>query len=197
MACNRQKAGYVVLALLFFLLGMGLASLLPGETTGIFRTPLLPDAPRLTGKNSVPTAMTPVRVSTQTEVVYHIQYEKCRHSETRVLPEPPLPMVGLQMEDIRLVYPKWQVREFTAKRLVLVTSLPEMCPDDIRFRTITLRDNKVVVLHGSGLHADSPVMARTSIDADRLSKADYERLTRGIVVTSDQEVEDWLEGILE
>jgi len=137
------------------------------------------------------------RVSQHTEVLYHIYYEACGHETVEVLDQPAGAMVGLDLERLRLLYPDWQVCEFSSARLSLRQVVPAMCADDSRYRLITIRDGAVIVLHGSGLHDDSPVLAMTAIREEHLTEQELELLKKGIVVNSDQEAMDWLEGVLE
>jgi hypothetical protein len=139
----------------------------------------------------------PVRVSEKTEVTYQVFYERCGHKDVNVLRTPPEVMIGLSLEEFGRLFPEWHVQEFTALRLSLQKTLPTMCADDVSRRFITARDGKVIVFYGSGARPSPPVMYETTIEVTRLAKADREKLAKGIVVTSDQEVFDWLEGILE
>jgi hypothetical protein len=139
----------------------------------------------------------PTRIGESTEIEYRVFYEKCGHLETDTAPVPTRVMVGLDLENFSRLFPEWKVESFTRERVVLKRVVSSMCADDGANRLITVRDGKVVVFYGTGKKEGSPLMLETAIEVKRLRPQDRQRLEAGVVVSSDQEVFDWLEGIAE
>ncbi len=187
---NRWRVRWALLILVSFLGGFVIAHLLGGDEAV---------APASNGQKAQATAERagPVRMTESTEVEYKVTYGKCGHLETDVAPVPTRVMVGLTLEDFARLFPDWQVESFTAQRVVLKRRIESLCPDDGANRFITIRNGMVVVFYGTGKKPDAPLMLETAVDARELSAQDRERLEAGVVVSSDQEVFDWLEGITE
>jgi len=187
---NRWRVRWALFILSSFLGGFVMTHLLAGDAA-IF--------PASNGQRPQATVEKagPVRMTEGTEVEYRVTYGKCGHLETDVAPVPTRVMVGLTLEDFTRLFPDWQVESFTAQRVVLKRRVESLCPNDGANRLITIRNGRVVVFYGTGKKPDSPLMLETAVDARKLSPQDRERLEAGVVVSSDQEVLDWLEGIAE
>jgi len=188
---NRWRVRWALLILASFLGGLVMAHLLAGDEA---IAPLNDKRQKAQATGEKPG---PVRITESTEVEYRVSYDKCRHLETDVAPIPTRVMVGLTIEDFARLFPEWQIESFTAQRVVLKRRIESLCPDDGANRFVTVRNGMVVVFYGTGRRPDSPLMLETAIDVKKLRPQDRQRLEAGVVVSSDQEVFDWLEGIAE
>ncbi|MDP2857764.1 MAG: hypothetical protein Q8P50_07280 [Bacillota bacterium] len=188
---NRWRMRWALLILASFLGGFVVAHLLAGDEA------VVPAGDRGQKAQTTGSQTGPTRITENTEIEYQVFYDKCGHLETDIAPIPTRVMVGLNLEDFGRLFPDWQVESFTPRRVVLKRRVQSMCPDDGANRLITVKDRMVVVFYGSGKKPGSPLMLETAVEAKKLRAQDRQRLEAGVVVSSDQEVFDWLEGIAE
>lgn len=123
-------------------------------------------------------------------------YLVCGHDEIEVHPCMPVAMVGLDEEGLRRAYPQWDVETITQDEVLLKKEVNSLCTDGRQHRFVTAQDGYITVFYGSQ-PPPAIVSRKTDIDITSLMPQDREAIEKGIVLTSDQEVLDLLEGLYE
>ncbi|MBX6350842.1 MAG: hypothetical protein IRZ11_04970 [Clostridia bacterium] len=132
------------------------------------------------------------RIGEATLVVTRTRYAEGDCEETlEQTTRAPADWVGMTKEDLAARYPDAAIVEFSPERVVIERS-QEGCP--YRGRTVLLRMGRVGVYYGTPNNL-GPLERETDVTEDDLTAADRERLSRGIVVDSDEEVDALLEGL--
>lgn len=129
----------------------------------------------------------------QTLIVLKISYPACGEEEVRTV-EAGAVLAGLHRGELLSRFPGYEAEVFRAGQVVLRRVQDGPCPDSVSYRTIGLRDGRVVVFAG---RPESPgrLLHDTGILVDNLLPADREKLSRGIVVRGEAEVWRVLEGL--
>lgn len=101
---------------------------------------------------------------------------------------------GLSRAEVERRHPGWAVEVFRPAQVVLVRVEAGPCPEEAVYRTVTVRDGRVVVFAGRPGRL-GPLLQDTGIPVDRLLPRDREKLARGIEVQGDEGVWRLLEGL--
>lgn len=143
---------------------------------------------------SVPPASSPPEVvlSPGATVVKRSAHLKCGCVDEEH--EPSGALAGLDLEGIRRMNPGWTVVSFDQSRVELFRAEDTYCTFLLAHRFIGIHQGNVAVFYGEpGGH--EAVKSMTDIPVSSLDAADQSRLGVGVVVTDDDEVLRWLEGL--
>lgn len=197
-----EKRGLAPLLLSAFL---GAALLAAGAASGWFlATDRLPGRPRVApapspgASGAAPerrAASTPLGPVTdpRTALVFKTLYPACGGEVVRT-EAAGAARAGLGRTEVERRHPGWRVEVFGPAEVILARSQAGPCPDEALYRTVGLRDGRVVVYAGRpGGHG--PLLQDTGISVDRLLPADREKLSRGIEVQGEDGVWRLLEGL--
>lgn len=141
------------------------------------------------GDSAPAAAVAPIRPDTR--VVYQVHYRPCQTTEEQAGPAPPA-LVGLHEDDLRRVYPQWDVAEFSPDQVVLTRATDDLCTEYREWRHLRLVDHELVIFYGR--RGTSLVKERTHITGEMLRPADRLMLRRGIDLPGDAAVRAFLES---
>ncbi len=184
MNARRERWGRLVLA--------AMALVLAGTALQAWRQGTLPRRERAEPPAPLPPARL-VSTGPGTLFVFETEYPACGRRLSRAEPAGAA-RSGLGREDLARRYPGWEVTAFTPGRVILRRVVAGPCSRDLDYRTVTLRDGRVVVLAGRP-EEPGDVLLVTDITADRLLPADRAKLERGVLLRSEEETWLFLEGL--
>lgn len=144
------------------------------------------------GDRAASTPLGPVTDS-ETALVFRIRYPACGGEVVRT-EAAGTARAGLGRADVERRHPGWRVEVFGPAEVILTRSQDGPCPDEAVYRTIGVRDGRVVVYAGRP-GGRGPLLQDTGISVDRLLPADREKLSRGIEVRGEEGVWRLLEGL--
>jgi len=185
------------------LVGVFVASLLLGVTLAFVTG--LPDVERVLpkvlpkwlghspgGRNTPAGPSERVVVEPQWTVVYMTTYRGCGDTVVETSAPPP-EMIGLDLEELRQLYPEWTVAVFEKGRIQLTRSVDGLCPEMVRYRYVRLENNQINIYLGR----PPRLMYKEfiAIDPKTLGTADRKRLEAGVIVEGDDGVAELLEGL--
>lgn len=151
-------------------------------------------APPQDGGEQRPAAAPPeTRTNPYTVFVFRTRYPACDGEVART-GTAGAAGAGLSQGEVAERYPGWSVELFRPGQVVLARTRDGPCPDEAVYRTVTMRDGRVVVYAGRPGRL-GPLLQETDIRVDRLLPRDRERLARGIEVRGDEGVWRLLEGL--
>ncbi len=120
------------------------------------------------------------RTTPYTVFTFRTRYPACGGEVNRT-EAPGAAGAGLSRAEVERRYPGWTVEFFRPAQVVLVREQPGPCPEEAVYRTVTVRDGRVVV-HAGRPGRLGPLLQDTGIDVDRLLPQDREKLARGVEV---------------
>lgn len=129
----------------------------------------------------------------ETLIILKTSWPACGEEDVRTL-EAGAVLAGLHRGEVLSRFPGFQAEVFRPGQVVLRRVQEGPCPDDVVWRTIGLRDGRVVVFAGRP-ERPGAVLKDTGILVDRLLPADREKLGRGIAVRGEDGVWQVLEGL--
>lgn len=184
MNARRERWGRLAIA--------ALALVLAGAVVQAWRQGTLPGRERAEPPTPPPEARL-VSTGPGTLFVFETEYPACGRRLSRAEPAGAA-RSGLGREDLARRFPGWEVADFTPGRVILRRVVAGPCSRELQYRTVTLRDGRVVVLAGRP-EAPGDVLLVTDITADRLLPADRAKLERGVLLQSEEETWLFLEGL--
>lgn len=186
MNARRERWGRLALA--------AMALVLAGAALQAWRQGTLPGRER----GEPPAPLPPARVvdtGPGTLFVFETEYPACGRRLSRAEPAGAA-RSGLGREELARRFPGWEVADFTPGRVILRRVVAGPCSRELQYRTVTLRDGRVVVLAGRP-EAPGEVLLVTDVTEDRLLPADRNKLRRGVLLQSEEETWLSLEGLEE
>lgn len=126
-------------------------------------------------------------------VVYRTIYRLCGSREEKEEPVWP-ELVGRSQQEVVQRHPGWQLVSFAPDRIVLERQVEAMCPDMVRYRFVTISDDRVAVYYGRD--PDHLLLKELSpLRAEGLLPEDRQVLGQGVVLEGDEQVAQFLEGL--
>lgn len=156
-------------------------------------SPSRAEKPPSAGLSPVPEAPAEVVTGPETLIVLKTLYANCAEEATGA-EVAGVGLAGLGRQELEKRFPGWDVETFRPGQVVLRKVVDGPCPEEVQYRTIGIREGKVVVFAGRPEQL-GPVLRDTAIPASRLLPADREKLARGIVVRGEADVWRILEGL--
>lgn len=132
-------------------------------------------------------------IGAHTLLKYKTVYKKCGHIEENVY-KVSVDMIGLGYEDVNNRFAGWVIEKFNPEEIVLVSEAEGLDKQCLENSYIGVKDGLVTVFHGKPREG-IVVKRQTSIDVSNLPSSEVTDLNQGIVITSDQEMFEILEGL--
>ncbi len=127
------------------------------------------------------------------QVVYRTTYLICGSVVETTQPAWP-ELIGQPAEVVLDRHPGWRLVSFQPGRVELAREVEAMCPDMVANRFITTADGRVIVYYGKDRqHLLLKEIAPVSVQD--LLPEDLARLEKGVVLSGDEEVSRFLEGL--
>ncbi len=135
-----------------------------------------------------------VRVAPYTTLIFQYEHTGCEGQSQISSRAAGKDLAGLDREGLQAKFPEWHIEVFRPAQVILKRQKDGPCRKDMEYRTIGVKDNRVVVFVGKPGNL-GPMLRDTGIEISRLLPADQEKLKQGIVVRSEEEVWLFLEGL--
>ena len=132
-------------------------------------------------------------VGTTTNLIYQIVHRQCGHQEV-LRRRSPSDEIGLTIEDLQAIYRDWTVEQ-TDSDVLLTADMEGLCPSCLEEVFVGIHEGKVAVFNGEpgGAHWIREV---TEIPVEVLPPGEQADLEAGISVTSEEELLQILEGLM-
>ncbi len=125
------------------------------------------------------------------ELLQTLTYTRCEHVVTRRVTAP-VELYGKTLEEVEALYPEWRVTEFSPKLIKMEQKPDIFCPDHM-----------VLMPNGAGMlcvfenkYGDALALVKElDLALDALPAAEQETLKRGVVFSTAEELEQWLESV--
>lgn len=134
-----------------------------------------------------------IKISTNTDVVQKIFYNKCKDEEV-FRTKPPDNLVGLNFNQVQKIYPGWSIEKFDTKEVEMTLKVDSLCREHANNMFIGLKDGYVTVFYGVP-GPKAIVKEVTKIPINALMPQDVQELRQGLVVQSKEELLRTLEGM--
>lgn len=132
-----------------------------------------------------------VCVAEEAELLQTFTYTRCSHTVTRRLTAP-VEVYGKTLEDVKALYPQWQITEFSSQE-VRMTRRPDLfCPDHLVLMVgpdgaLGVYRNK----YGDALALEKEL----TMEVSTLPQAVQESLAEGVGFATEEELDAWLESV--
>lgn len=140
---------------------------------------------------------TPPEVNVTTDpntlFVFRSYYPECGEEQARSLGAG-VDLAGMNRDELARRFPGWHVDSFRPAQVILSRVHHGPCPDDVLYRTLGIRDGRVVVYSGRPENRGA-LLRDTGIRVDRLLPADVAKLRQGMAVRGEAGVWRVLEGL--
>lgn len=135
------------------------------------------------------------RITTEphTLLIFKTMYPHC-NGETTTSRTAGTAMAGINRDELARRYPEYEIASFRPGEVTFLRTLDGPCPDEAWYRTITLKEGRIVVYAGRPGNL-GPLLQDTGIPIDKLLPADQDKFEEGVVVTGDAGVWLYLEGL--
>ncbi len=132
-----------------------------------------------------------VRVAEGAELMQTFTYTRCTHTVTRRVTAP-VELYGKTLDEVKALYPEWQISEFSAAEVRMAQRPDLFCPDHLVLMTgpqgnLSVYRNK----YGDALALEREL----STEAASLPAAVQESLAEGVGFTTEEEMNSWLESV--
>lgn len=127
-----------------------------------------------------------------TKIVYRTRYTQC-HSVVDEVKEPDENMLGLKEASLKALMASigspWQVVRFSGEEVILFQSKDQICPQHY----VVSHQDGYIAVYQYDQEGERQLMEKTAIPISMLPQVDQEKLTRGILLKSMDEVTQLLE----
>lgn len=130
-----------------------------------------------TNQNTVETLYDDEKVSYNASFALKKYYSKCGHFKFNYA-ELPKEVINLNKEELRRLYPDWNIEKFSGSEVVLAKDIDDMC--DEHFVLKLGKDN--IEVYKSLNNGKEKLYKSTNISKDYLTNIDIEKLEEGIYV---------------
>jgi hypothetical protein len=134
-----------------------------------------------------------IKIFSDTDIVQKIFYLKCGDEEVVHL-KPAENLIGLNKNQLQAMYPEWTIDKFDNRQVEMTLRTDNFCQQHADHMYVGLKDGHVTVFYGKP--GGKPVVKEiTKMAENRLMPQDVKELQRGIVVRSEEELLQTLEGL--
>jgi len=137
--------------------------------------------------------VTEITVTPQTKVYYQVKYQDCGHVET-LEQKPTQDLIGLSEAAVKDVFEGWSVDNFNKEKVTLTLPVEGACSQCADKLYLGIKDGYVAIYQGVP-GKGTTVKKKTAIDVADLPETERTKLQQGIVVESEQEALEILEGL--
>lgn len=132
-------------------------------------------------------------IGAHTLLKYKTVYKKCGHIEENVY-KASIDMIGLDYEDVNNRFAGWVIEKFNPEEIILVSEVEGLDKQCLENSYIGVKDGFVTVFYGKPREG-IVVKRQTSINVSKLPSSEVDDLNQGIIITSEQEMFEILEGL--
>ncbi|QIB26551.1 BofC C-terminal domain-containing protein [Caloranaerobacter azorensis] len=134
-------------------------------------------------------------IGPNTVIEYINYYKKCNDTLTQIA-EPEETIINFNEEDYRKYletnHPNWQLLSFSSERIIVKRELDRYCPNHY---IIGVKDNKIAIFKFNDM-GEKVLIEMINKSVSTLKEIDQEKLKKGIVVDSKEEIGDILENFI-
>ncbi|WP_427339067.1 BofC C-terminal domain-containing protein [Caloranaerobacter sp. DY30410] len=134
-------------------------------------------------------------IGPNTVIEYINYYKKCNDTLTQI-EEPEKTIINFNEEDYKKYletnHPNWQLLSFSSGKVIVKRDLDRYCPNHY---IISVKDNKIAIFKFNDM-GEKVLIEMINKSVSTLKEIDQEKLKRGIVVDSEEEIGDILENFI-
>ncbi|WP_069649380.1 BofC C-terminal domain-containing protein [Caloranaerobacter ferrireducens] len=134
-------------------------------------------------------------IGPNTVIEYINYYKKCNDTLTQIV-EPEKAIINFNEEDYKKYletnHPDWQLLSFSSEKVIVKRELDRYCPNHY---IISVKDNKIAIFKFNDM-GEKVLVEIINKSVSTLKEIDQEKLKKGIVVDSEEEIGDILENFI-
>lgn len=134
-------------------------------------------------------------IGPNTVIEYINHYKKCNDTVSKI-EEPEKAIINFDEEDYKKYletnHPNWQLLSFSSKKVIVKRELDRYCPNHY---IIGVKDNKIAIFKFNDM-GEKVLVEIINKSVSTLKEIDQEKLKKGIVVDSVEEIGDILENFI-